>query len=1038
MGRLAAAALFLLCTPTGVLHATMPRIPVTVRVRTTAGEPVRDAYVALIPVWRAWSEPLVEEITPTGTGTFHVPRGRYYVVAAAKTLQLSTEGPFTWTDDSGGSVDVSLKPLVKTTGTVTDENGAPMAGVRVAESRGAILPPFDKLSELAVRHLSSDWSTITDERGQWTLSLPAGTVPLLFTAGARTAQWRFYRADDSKPLSVVMTRGATLNVTSDRADALAVITLEREGSDPAGSVPNSWQRQVWARRIDSTSVTWSSLPAGVYSVYAKYPDPKFFMRRAVRLGTVTLEAGRMADLQVTLPAAPRPAGNVARLFLENADRNRDEIEAFGVNAAGRAQRVPSIAQDVIGGTLLHLDIDGVHAPFFATTADRFISATGAGDDPDDPPAPAALHPRADASLVVRPAEKDLPFPAAGSAVFRDCSKTKRVSVPTEIRKDGLTRFTAPAGCRTAVLSFVPFEPIVVTKPLHAGEQTLGEFLLHAAAAADVRVVRDPPGDLVPRAAVRVLVADDDAPRAMPAVAAEAVAGPDGWAHLEAIPVHRELQFLAEAPGGETSVPTERRAEPRGRVVVDPLAIPKPVTLTIAAKIKRSVRDLFPAAKVILVRVEPVDRRRDSERREQKPRDDDSLLRFEPLNPGRWRATALVTVAGTYAMLKIDEVELKAGETRRLDAELEPLVFQGRVTAGGTGVAARITLENRSVPDIVRQHFDSRADGTYYAVLPNRGAYGARAVRLDSQSDEMPLDDLSFEDPSRPVDIVLPETATVIAHVRSGGRGLLNVMVTASLTRSTSGQIEQTKRGRETDSNGAVKFDHLIAGEWVFSAHDPASGGGALKSVTVGGSDETEITLDMDAADRIRGTIRDPEGTPVPHARVDCVLLGATGIPARSSAETDIDGRYSMDVLSSQGSPSLCSVMVPSWGIVDAFKATTGAAADVQLPSATATLSIADWGLWYRPETFWLAAPDGRVIRLSSIAETIRFSGPLLQIPALATGHWKVIRIQSIPEWVALLTGQSAAMTAVAEVSLEPGSSRTIHIYADAATQGGAH
>src|SRR5207244_7938729 len=108
--------------------------------------------------------------------------------------------------------------------------------------------------------------------------------------------------------------------------------------------------------------------------------------------------------------------------------------------------------------------------------------------------------------------------------------------------------------------------------------------------------------------------------------------------------------------------------------------------------------------------------------------------------------------------------------------------------------ARITLDNQSAPGLVRQHFDSKKDGSFYALLPDKGIYEASAVPLDAQSDEITVGEVEFNDPSRPVEIVLPATATVIAHVRSGGQPLPNTDVSASLPTSALGTVEQHPRG----------------------------------------------------------------------------------------------------------------------------------------------------------------------------------------------------------------------------------------------------
>jgi hypothetical protein len=970
--------------------------------------------------------------------------GRYQVIAGAKGFQVSTES-LPVSHELGENRNVVLKPLLRVSGKVKDENGTPLAGVRVAESRGEIVAPFAKLSALAVRHLSSDWSGVTDQEGNWSLAVPDEKVALVFSAEGRAAQWRVYKKGDPEPLDVSMLPGATLRVHCDRPDQNIMVTLEREGGDPAGSIPRGWQRPVWARWAKTEFTTWFSLPAGLYSVYAKYVDPRFFMSRAILVGKVELSASKETELKVTLPSEMHAAVRVFRLYLDGVspqDVDVDDLEAFGLDATGDVHSLHCVVQQTVGGTVLYVNPDGAKPPLYAVTADRFIGAVfevadTAAEDFEAPPVPAALKPRADAYLVLRSLEKELQLPRAGLAVLHDCSKTiPRLSVPIRVRNGNLAEFTAPAGCGNAVLSFNPFEPVILTKPLLAGHQSVGEFVLRAAASADVRVVRKPGDAVVPGAIVRVMAFSDDWSSRERIPAAEAETGADGWAHVEGLPVLRALQFVAQAPGGELSLGAEGRAEPRGRLIIDPLSIPKPATLVVVPKLSARVHELFPSARVRVISVEPVDPLRIAlEKQEQKPSDEDSPLRFEPLKPGTWRAAAYLEVAGTYALVKIGEVELAAGETRRLDSELEPAVFQGRVTSGGKGVAARITLDNRSVPDIARQHFDSKNDGTFYAVLPNTGTYGAVAVRLDSQSDDIPLNDIDFTDPSRSIEIVLPATSTAVIHVRAAGKTVPNATVWISQTRNGLGRIEQDSRGRSTDSEGDVKFEHLVAGEWIVSTRDKGSGSGAEKSVVVREGEDSDVTLDIGPSNAIQGSVHDAAGVAVPNARINCVVLGTTGKPSQSGSVTDADGKFTVDAYSELSAPALCSVIAPS-GVVDAFKAMSGDGAAVQLPSSTGVLRINDWAKWYNPGAFWLAAPDGRVISLSAVAEVASRFGPPLQIPALAAGHWKVIRLQSIPQWVALALGRGGALPAVAEVNLDAGAAQSIHVYDAAANSGG--
>src|SRR6266511_881630 len=99
MSSLLLVALASLLAPAGVSAATAPRLPVRIHISTPAGEPIRDAYAALVPAWRSWGSPLAEGVAESGAITFRVPEGTYHIVCGAKGFQVGTEGPYSFIDD---------------------------------------------------------------------------------------------------------------------------------------------------------------------------------------------------------------------------------------------------------------------------------------------------------------------------------------------------------------------------------------------------------------------------------------------------------------------------------------------------------------------------------------------------------------------------------------------------------------------------------------------------------------------------------------------------------------------------------------------------------------------------------------------------------------------------------------------------------------------------------------------------------------------------------------------------------------------------
>ena len=952
-------------------------VAVTVRVR-----PAGQAYVALVPMWRPASRPIAETIAERGVATLRVPPGAHQLIAGARGFETGSQ-TVSITAGARNEIAIELRPLTRVAGRVFGPDGTPIAAARVATVNGAIPPPLGFFSELATRYLGAQWSTTTGQDGAWTLMLPAATVPLLFEASGHAAEWRHYRPADPAALDVVLQRGAALTVTLDRTDAAMIVTLLRDGDS---GIPADWQPKIWARRATSRTLTWDSLPAGTYTIYAKYPEPRWFMQRAERLASVAVPA--QEAVRVALPAARQPAGEVAVAFIETLTRHElGEIEG------------EHFVEETLGGTAIHLRADG-DVPSFVTTADRFIAIEETGT-----PRRTSLHPRAGVQLHLRPAGDDLQLPPSGSATLRDCAKGKRVMVPVEIRRDGFARFTAPAQCRSTVLAIEPFEPLLFEAPLRAGDQSLGDFIVRAAGSADVRVVREADGAVIDGATVRALAVSDEHPDRATLVVAEAVTGEDGWARLRGLPGDRGLRIIAESDG-RTATSDEIRVEPRGRAVVDPLPIAEPATLVVEARLSDAFRARFPKARAGTLFVRPADvHRREGERRQANFGDDAAPLRFERLAPGTWQLEAIVAVAGVFSVVRLDDVELRAGAVRNLAVTLEPNVFSGTITAAGTPVAARIHVEDAGRA----LSFNSDANGAFHIALQKPGVHRVDAALLARQTDTIPLGDIAFTDPSRPIELRIPETGSVVVAVRNGGRPAANVVVRAWRRDANGSRDERTSRNATTDARGERRFEDLL-GTWTFAAADGERHRGAEKSITVQAGERATVALDLRPANVIDGTVRDAAGVPLPRARIDCLFLGASGQPSTAGASSDGQGNFAVELLAPPAAPVLCSVIAPS-GAVDAFRAEAGRPVDVRLPAGTAPAHLPEWS---GRDELWLAAPDGRVIRLAAVASRLGRLGQPLTIPALAAGPWRLVRSESVAHWLALAAGSAASLPVVRE------------------------
>lgn len=1021
--RISVAASILILILSQAALAVPAEVMVTVNVRTTDGKPIAGSYVGLVPVWRPSSRPLVEEIAEKGVSVLRVPAGAYQVIAGARGFQLDAQRLVEITEKSGRTVDLALAALTPVTGTLRDGEGRPIGGGRVATVNGAIPAPLGRLSKLAVQHLTADWSATTDARGAWKLMLPDGIVPLLFEARGRAAEWRTVTTPAVSAVDGSLARGSMLTVTTDRVDPNLIVTLSREDDAKQSAVLKDDQVRVSARWATTRSLTWDSLPPGTYGIYAKYPAPRYFMQSAVKVATITLAPGDRRTAAVILPGAKREVASAAALFLRGLSRIDlgTELSAFGRDAAGQPRRLEHFVEEVIAGSVLHVQTDGIRPPLYATTEDRFFSTTPdlaeVVLDADAEPYLAVVHPRVDAHFSVRFAEEDLQPPRTGIAVLRDCSNARRVTTPIAITNN-VGELTGPAGCQSIVLELDPFEPVVRDVVLPPGEQSMDDVVLRGAGSADVRVVREPGGGFVPGATVRAISVDS----ARAIVVREVTTDERGWASLAGLPSSSKLQLVAETPDGAMSAAAEVRLAPRERTLVDPLAVPEPATLIVVAKVDEAFLARFPAARVVTVMARPADPERTSEQRQQHTVQSNPETRFDRLRPGRWLVNGVVSAGGTYSPFDIADVELKAGEERRVEAMIEPNVFDGVVTSGGTGLAAKVMIEDRGRV----LYFNTDPTGAFRATLQERGTYRVAVARLSAQGNIIPIGDVAFTDPGRRIEIAVPAGGSVTVRVRRADRPVPAAVVWIS-RRDTTGRVEQlTNRGGTTNDAGETSFEDLVPGAWTFSIRDTAERRGAENTVVVESGKKLVVDLDLTPTAAIEGTLRDLGGTPVPRARVECLFAGPGGSPDLATADSDAEGAFAIALIRPAPPSALCSV-VGSMGTVDAFRATPGQRVQLSVRGAAGQLRIADWPRYRNPDALWLVAQDGRAIGMRTVSAKLGQFGAPLTIPALAAGVWRIVRVDSSPQWRALMNGMGWSLPAVAEITLRAGTTETMHL-----------
>lgn len=997
------------------------RVAVKIRVRNSAGEAIRGAYVALVPAWRTTSHPLAEDVTENDVATLRVPADDYRLIAGAPGHAVWSRQPITVTADGAADVSIALPDLRRVSGTVTDEQGRPIAGARIRTVHGATAPGLGTLSELAVRQLQSDWSTTTGADGRWTLTIPAGPTPVLVQAARRAEEWRVVQETDADAVAIVLSQGSTLRVTSNRLDPDLVLTLARDDATAGTTVPADVQPRVWAQWANAKTLVWDSLKPGTYSVYAKYPKPAFFMQTAVKLATVELQAREEKQIDVELPAKRAAAEHTSRLFISRWNRaDLGPVSAFGSTRDGGARPVDAFVEEVIHGWVVHFRADDARTPFVVVAADEvYTSPRVPKRKSDDEPPLAVQHPRADAYAHLRLADDEGAAPRSGSAALRDCADESSVFVPVEVKADGLARFTAPANCRTLVLTFAPYEAIVIERRLQAGDQSLGEFTLRRGGSAEVRVVRGSDESGVAGATVRVATAVEDGGSST--LIGEASTNDDGWVRLAGLPAQRDLRITAETTDGDRADGVVVRIEPGEQRVLEPLVVVEPATVIVDAKIDPVVLQRFPDTRVTVVQISPMDPARRGEMRQLNTPIPAAPVSFERVHRGQWLVEGWVTVAGVPALVPMKTLELEPGKTYRIEDPVTPNVFEGVVKDEGKGIAARVLVEENGR----RPHFDSDERGVFRAVLQEKGPHMVAVARMSDQGNVMPVGEIDFTDPSRLIEIAIPATAAVTARVRSNGKAVTSAVVLIRRRTATGAFDEITSRGRTTDQEGSARFEDVTPGEWTLSVRQP-DGRRADKAIRVTAEKNVSVDLDISDAARIEGTVRDASRAPLARAYVDCLFVGSTGAPDRASTDSAVDGTFSIELPVPAPKNALCSVMSAS-GAVDAFVAAPGTSVDATISHATGTLRVERWDERKGRDLLWLISPDGRAVHLQSIAIRLGQFGPILVIPALAAGEWNVVRVRSMSDLLTIANRAGSALPVLTTVRAAPGEPRTLDV-----------
>lgn len=812
--------------------------PVRIRVVTAGSNTlVPNAYVALYAPDDPWRKPSYESIVSGGLTSFNPPAGSYRILAGAPGFQ-TTEQPLDATSPS--SVVVSLMPLMERSGAVRDPVGMPIQSATVSTVNIGV-------SDLAARHLEVTSRAITDADGRWTLPLPPErSASLLVEAPGFAPAWVASRPADSNGSDVILQNGGQLRVQLDRTDAALLVTLAAENES---DIPSGTQKQVWARPAISSTLERKSLAPGAYRIIVQSRDRSGLI--AADAARVSVGVGTTSDVRMTLPPAAS-APHVETFFLPGSSPR----ELAGLKGFSGLDAVRSAMETATGGVLIYLGSAPQASQLYALTADRLLIPQLARRPVPEQRRPirAVALDRGFIALRLVPADEGSQLPDAGHATFRDCSFNHSLTLEVPIARDGGLLVPAPTDCQTLVLRMPRFASVSVPFTVKRKETTrLGDFHVTAAAEAELRVRRQPSGAVVAGAVVRVWRRLDDG---RDAVIDERIADDSGTALLSALPIGTELRIEARDEKALASGSTSVQLVSGEHLVLDPFPIDDPAKVTITPRLSSRFRDLYPKARIaaVVLQPEPANDRERENRNDSL--DEHGSVTFLNVRPGRWQLRVVVDTGEIAQPIDAEPFDLAAGDDRKVEPEIEPLVFAGRLVAHDLETQWTLAISDPAGMSGIRRRVRVRLDQTFGVILPRRGMYGVTA-RAGEAGEDIDIGDVEFTDTEQPVTIVVPE-GSVVVKVRDHGSPAPLVALTLSGRRESHDGVRDLIRHDESDSEGVGRFIHLPQGRWVVRAmttdHRVAE-----KAFVIDASAESQVELDLQPAAAIRGNVRDVGG-----------------------------------------------------------------------------------------------------------------------------------------------------------------------------------
>jgi hypothetical protein len=607
--------------------------------------------------------------------------------------------------------------------------------------------------------------------------------------------------------------------------------------------------------------------------------------------------------------------------------------------------------------------------------------------------------------------------------------------PVKLEKGAWT-VTTPAGCLDTTLLVSSFAPVSwLGLQLAEGKpRDLGVSPLMVGASVLVRVLSG--GDRLPVEGAAVAAI----PEPQLEQAASAVLGgrtwpalhsgrsdARGWASLAGLPEGR-FHFLCMAPGKAPSFTDVYKLRKGEQTLVEEVELLRPASLRVQVDCKRCT-----ALKTIRVTVSGcpwvAGRLRPYCPLSSEPGPDGSV-EFPEVTPGKWDiGLTLVRPDGLGQRLVSRTVEVLPGTAETLKLEFGGLLIEGEITLRGKPVQADLDLRPQFKGWHGAPNAKSDALGKFTLLIERPGLYTgyvrSRTERLDTTVPDVRLDDSVGS-----VKVRVPEGRIDGTAVDEQGTPLPDAHISAQQLRREKAEDSAGERvtallsATLAAADGTFVLDGLSPGPWEVRGNTEAASGGPL-SVTLDGERTVEgVRLVLNETVKLAGRILNGAGQPL----MAELQIAAVSTESFRGAQSDRDGRFEV-ALSRKDAAGPVNIQVAAPGEpMAAFQLPVSRDVELHLPPVGGTVRIR--GAKEGGRTWTRLALINQEGAIASVAFWSVFgavvppssSGDPLVISSLAPGSWRLVAMESLEVWRALVHGQGRNVPTLAVFDVVPGGS----------------